>query len=418
MSFAAWYALIVLVIGAVLSYTDRYVLNVLIDGIRRDLALRDIELSLAQGPAFAIIYAVAALPLGRLADRVNRRRIILGGLVVWSAGTAGCGLATNLEQLLIARFIVGVGEACYFPAAISMLADALPPTRRGLGIGALFMGAAAGGGAAVVVGGGLLAVLPPSLDWPILPSDAPWRGVLVILAGMGLPVLIAVALIREPPRVVEDLPGEARGALQVARDGAPVLLPLLVVLGLVAVIDAAAASWTPTYFSRVFQFSPGKIAALLGTGILLAGAVGYLAGGLLADALEQRSSANARVTVALLCAPMAMILLSYTLVPAGLALVLYWLLIFVLAVLNVAASSAFLKAVPNALQGTASAILAFVLILTGLASGPTLVAAMTDMYFQDEKRVNESILFIGIAVLLPAFVVLWRLRRAQARYAR
>ncbi len=97
----AWYALIVLFLAAVLSYTDRYILNVLVTNIGADLRLSDVKISLVQGAAFAIIYATASLPLGRLADRTHRINMILLGLGTWSLGTAACGLAA----LLTARWI-------------------------------------------------------------------------------------------------------------------------------------------------------------------------------------------------------------------------------------------------------------------------------------------------------------------------
>ena len=152
----AWGVVAILVGTAILSYTDRQVLSLLVDPMRQTLGIDDLQVSLLLGSAFAVIYGVAGIPFGWLADRVSRRNLILAGVVVWSIGTLACGGARTFDELFAARVVVGLGESVLSPAAISLISDEFPPARRGLAVGAFLSGIAIGQGASVLIGGAAL----------------------------------------------------------------------------------------------------------------------------------------------------------------------------------------------------------------------------------------------------------------------
>src|SRR3546814_68920 len=127
----AHYLLFTLTGACLLSFVDRFTLNVLLGSIKGSMHLSDAQIGLLVGFAFSAFYSVMAMPFGWIVDRWNRRNLILIGLVLWSIATAASGLATNFGQLLTARIFVGVGEATLMPAAYSMLSDAFPPRQRG-----------------------------------------------------------------------------------------------------------------------------------------------------------------------------------------------------------------------------------------------------------------------------------------------
>ncbi len=110
-----WLTVGLLTIAYVFSFVDRYVLGLLIEPIKADLGLTDTQIGLLLGPAFAIFYATMGLPLGWLADKKNRVRIVAIGIAVWSIATAASGLARNFTHLFIARMSIGVGEATSEP---------------------------------------------------------------------------------------------------------------------------------------------------------------------------------------------------------------------------------------------------------------------------------------------------------------
>jgi MFS family permease len=127
-----WYVVFVLCICGMVAFVDRQIINLLVEDIKADLQLSDTQISLLQGLAFALFYALMAVPLGRLADTGPRNRIIAIGIVVWSIAAAACGLARSFWQLFFARMFVGVGEATLTPAGFSMLADLFRPQRLAL----------------------------------------------------------------------------------------------------------------------------------------------------------------------------------------------------------------------------------------------------------------------------------------------
>jgi MFS family permease len=92
---AGWYAVVVLCLTLLVSFTDRLVINLVVDPIRVTLSLTDFEISLLQGAGFAVIFALAGVPCGRLADATNRRNVIMAGITLWSVATIACGLAAD-----------------------------------------------------------------------------------------------------------------------------------------------------------------------------------------------------------------------------------------------------------------------------------------------------------------------------------
>src|SRR5262245_59062530 len=102
---------------------DRLALGLLLQDIKRDLALSDTQLGLLSGIAFALFYSVMGIPIARWADRGNRITIISVTTALWSAAMALCGLAGNFLQLIAIRIAVAVGEAGCMPPSHSLIAD-------------------------------------------------------------------------------------------------------------------------------------------------------------------------------------------------------------------------------------------------------------------------------------------------------
>jgi predicted MFS family arabinose efflux permease len=115
----------------VMAMLDRMIIVLLVPGIQASMGISDTEISLVHGTAFALFYAIAGLPLGRLVDQTNRRNLIIAGVVGWSLGTIACGLADNFIQLVAGRIVVGVCQAMLAPASLSTVADFCAPEKRG-----------------------------------------------------------------------------------------------------------------------------------------------------------------------------------------------------------------------------------------------------------------------------------------------
>ena len=149
----ARYVLAVLVVVYVFNFLDRQIISILAERIRADLGVTDAELGFLYGTAFAVFYALFGIPLGRLADVWDRRKLIALGLAVWSVMTALSGLARTFPALALARIGVGIGEASAAPAAFSLLSDWFPRERRATVLAIYSSGIYLGAGLGLVVGG-------------------------------------------------------------------------------------------------------------------------------------------------------------------------------------------------------------------------------------------------------------------------
>ena len=274
----AWTVVGILVATAILSYTDRQVLSLVVDPIRGDLGISDTQVSLLLGTSFAVIYGIAGIPLGWLADRVSRRNLILAGLVVWSIATFACGFVSNFGELFLARIFVGLGEAVLSPAAISLISDYFPPSRRGAAVGLYFTGIAFGTGGAIFIGGALLQVIENGL---LSFGLAPWRTLLVMIGAPGLAWTLAILAIREPVR---------RGEVEASREEEDPrtvawlrVAPVFIAIALGSLVDNAVGAWAPTLLIREFGIDPARVGILLGILLMVGFGGGVLAGGVLAD---------------------------------------------------------------------------------------------------------------------------------------
>ncbi len=109
--------LTLLLLASVFNYVDRQIMPVLQELVKEDLSLSDSQLGMITGPAFAIFYSLAGLPIARLAERFNRVGLLSGAVGLWSGMTALCGAATNVPMLVAARFGVGLGEGGCVPVS-------------------------------------------------------------------------------------------------------------------------------------------------------------------------------------------------------------------------------------------------------------------------------------------------------------
>lgn len=196
-----WYALFVLMLVYTLNFIDRQMLTILAVDIKRDLHITDADFGFLYGTAFGVFYAVFGIPLGKLADRWPRRRLLALGLATWSAMTAASGLAGNFTQIGLARIGVGVGEASAAPCGYSLLSDYFPARRRATAIAIYSAGIYIGGGVALSIGTGLAHLWDHAFAAGARPFGlAGWQ---VAFLGLGIPGLLLalwVRTLREPAR--------------------------------------------------------------------------------------------------------------------------------------------------------------------------------------------------------------------------
>lgn len=418
----AWWVIAVFFVAAILYYTDRFILNLLVDPIRADLHITDTQVSLLQGVAFGLVYAFAGLPLGRFADVMPRRRVMIAGVVIWSVATAACGFAQSFGQLFAARVMVGIGEAALAPAAVSMIGDYFAPNRRGAAIGVFLTGMSIGNSMAIIISGSLLEAANGGLfaGLPVVSTLAPWRAVLVLLA---IPAAVVVALlltIREPERRGRKATSGAAMPLKaVVADFVSrrhILLPLYAAVALATIGDCALLNWTPALLQRRYHYTPGEVAAILGGVSLSMGIVGTLLGGFVSDYMHRRGGPRARLAAAFVASVLMVAGASVALAANGLQVVaIYGVWILMASVCETIGITTIQEVVPNQVRGVGASLVSFGNILVGMSLGTSLTAVLTDSVYRDPLAVGWSITTVAAPAGLLAALMFWLALKSLGR---
>ena len=423
-----WYVVFVLCVCGVVAFIDRQIINLLVQDIKADLLVSDTQISLLQGFAFAFFYALVAIPLGRIADSANRRRLITAGICAWTVAAICCGLAETYAQLFVARMFVGVGEAVLTPAGFSLIADLFRPQRLARPVSVFTASSFFGSGIALMVGGFIVNSVQAAdgIALPFLGSLEVWQAVFILGALPGIPAALWFFLsVKEPERRAaahRESAGQYReGFLQalryISRNGR-LFTAVFGGISLLAAAQFALGAWIPAFFIRVHGWSAGDIGYAQGVLFLVFATLGVVAAGWLADGLQARGYRDANLRIAtfagLLALPGAA---GLALAPSGA------LAIALLAPVNLFGAAPFGAAVavipmvsPPQFRAQLVALYLLVANIVGQAGGPWLVAQLTDGLFANDAAVGWS-LMIAVPLLLIAGSLLtwtgWRPLRAQ-----
>lgn len=410
-----WFIVGALSFASIVSYVDRQIINLLVEPIKADLGLTDVQISLLQGFSFALLYSVFALPLAWLADRGNRKWVILGGMICWSAATFSSGLATGFAMLFAARMMVGIGEATLAPAGFSILSDSFPrdklPTAISIFTGSGFVGS----GIALIIGGFIIAKLT-SIGEVTLPIGIfkPWQMAFMAVTLLSIPAFLLLLVMQEPQRregsvILET--GNAPSTLEVfsflARRSAA-FVPLILGLSCFVAAQFGVGAWAPTYFIRVHGWSPQHVGIALGPVVLFAGLGGVVGGGLLVQALMKSGIRDASLRISMiaigLAVPFAVLFPLASDANTSLALLSIAILLGNFPVGSTV--STFPLITPNRMRGQVIAIYLLVANLLGYSAGPILVAWLTDQFYADPKAIGLSLAIVPAAAMITGLLLL------------
>lgn len=281
-----WLPVALLWFVACLNYLDRLMITTMRDPIKASIPMTDAEFALLTS-VFLWIYGALSPFAGYLADRFSRRTVIVVSLVVWSAVTWLTGRAHTFHELLCARAVMGLSEACYIPAALALIADYhRGPTRSlatGLHMSGIYAGAALGG-----LGG-------------VIAEKFGWRLGFTLFGSIGVvyaSVLCFFLQNASPSQLVVSDPHSHGGSgshLNVsgafrALFSQPAFLLLLLLNALVSIANWGINGWLPTYLKEHFGLGLGA-AGMSATGyIQVASFCGVLVGGAWADYWSRENS--------------------------------------------------------------------------------------------------------------------------------
>jgi MFS family permease len=282
-----WLLVALLWVVALLNYLDRQVIFSLFPLLQQDLHATDIELGLTS-TVFLWVYGLLSPFAGYLADRFGRGRMIIAGLFVWSLVTWLTGMARSTNELLIARALMGISEACYLPAALALIVESHPERSRSLAAGVHQSGLYTG----MILGGA----------WGGWMGDHyGWRPVFTILGLFGIAYFVVVWLaLRNVDRGSAAAATEPRFLLSMkALVKLPGFLLLTVVFTAFAVQNWIVYTWLPVYLYERFGMSLTNAGFTATFYIQVAGFAGILAGGWMADRWS-RTSPRGRLLTQLL----------------------------------------------------------------------------------------------------------------------
>lgn len=360
------YALGLLVVVYVLNFVDRQILTILAKPIADELEFSDTQLGLLTGPAFALFYTFAGIPIARWADVGVRRSIIALALLIWSGMTALTAFAGSLTQLALARVGVGVGEAGCSPPAHSLLSDLFPAERRATALAIYSLGIPIGGSLGSLLGG-----------W--LGQLYGWRTAFLVVGLPGVLLALIVRLsLREPPRELVAQRESVREVLAfMLRRRAFVHMSIGAALH--AFYGYGAGAFVPVFLMRVHGLALGELGTWLAAIGLTTGVLGTYLGGALSDRLarlEVRWYMRVPAIASVLAVPFSLL---FYLWPDGRTALLLSIPGALLGPIYLGPTFAMTQSlVRPQMRALASAILLFVINLIGLGLGPWFVGMLSD----------------------------------------
>lgn len=354
--------------GLMLSdYLSRQVINAVFPFLKADWGLTDTQLGMLVS-VVALTVGVMSVPISLVADRVGRVKSATVMALVWAAATVACGLSESFVALLVARAVVGLGEAGYGSAGAAILTHAFPARMHSTVLGAFLAAAMIGSVLGVVIGG-------------VVAQHLGWRMAFILIGAFGLIFAVAFPfVVKEPPRATDA--GTTRMPVaQVFRTLLTARTAVLAALGggFAMFVQAAYVAWIPSYLNRYYGMDPQK--ASMGAGVLvLCAGIGMIIGGSVADRVSRGNPVNRlRVSVIYSLLSVGTLVIALALEPGPLQFVLIGLGLLVSASFIGPVTAVTADVTPVSIHATCFATISLSFALVGLAPGPVVIGWVADL---------------------------------------
>lgn len=399
-----WYTTGLLMLIYACHALDRGLPNILIEPVRHEFGLTDAELGLFSGLAFGLAFAAAGIPLGIISDRVNRRNLLAGAVIVWSAFTALGGLARSYVQLVLTRVGVGAAEASAAPIAMPLITDIFPARQRAFALGVFYMSPALGAFLASVVGAYVAVAYG-------------WRAAFFVAGIPGLLLaLLLLSTVSEPRRgsseaasggaADDDAPAPPLKEVAAFLFKSPRVLCLIAGSSLIGLNSITFGAWAGSFFIRIHGVELTTAGLILGT----AGFVGVGGPPLYGWIADRLSLANPRWALRLVwVSGLVVMLLGFAMLfspSLAVAVVCFVLLDFLRHGYPPPTYSVLMSNTPVRMRGTIMSVLQFTTNLVGFGLGPVLAGWLSDLYGGEDgiryALANVMLLFL---VITPLYMV-------------
>jgi len=400
-------ALLLLTLAATVQFFDRALMVVILEPLKQEFSLTDAQLGFLSGLSYAAAFALAGIPFGWLADRGNRRNLLVALLAAWSALVALAGSANSFMALVLTRVGIGAADAGGQPCSVSMISDLYPSQRRATAVAVFFLSVPLGMASGFMVGA-------------LVASELGWRMGFYLAAVPGAVLaLLLLFLVREPKRGASDgvsttdAPTPSLGETLRFMRGQSSLVYLMAASVLVTASSSAMMSWIGSLLVRSHGQSLENVGLITGLCMGGFGALGTLLFGWLSDRqglLDMRNQPRMMAAAAaVIAASGAAVALTPTVMGAAASLALFAALV---AGLNGPTYALTQSLVQLRMRGTSMSTLVVLLNLVGVGVGPALAGVLSD-YFAASYG-SESVRWAMVCVLvlnLPAVILFARSAR-------
>ncbi len=411
----AWYVLGILLIAYISSFIDRQILALLVKPIKASFDISDTQMGLLMGLSFALFYTLLGIPIGLMADRMNRKKIIGWGIAIWSLMTVLCGLADSFAMLFFARVGVGIGEAALSPAAYSMISDYFPKRKLGTAMSIYNLGVYLGSGLSILIGAALRSMIgQENIQLPFFGEIFSWQVIFFYIGLPGLLIVLLLQTVKEPKR--KELDSDKESAVKASvneiityfKANKRTFLSLNFGIAFMSLASYAGMYWVPAFLSRVHGWADQKAGLTFGVIVSVFATLGVLTGGRYADYLSKKGVVNAKMRAAFIGMSIAVLCTIGVLLPdPDIALVFIALFCFFAAFPYGSATAAIQEIAPNNMRAIFSAFFLFVVNIIGLGLGPLSVGLLNDRFFHDPLKIHQSIFITQFTGCLVSAALLY-----------
>ncbi len=404
----AWIALGMLFVVYVLNFLSRQLPGILAKPIQDSLHLSDGQLGRIGGLYFALFYCLISIPVGWLADKTSRTKILAVACGIWSAATMCCGLAGSFLQFAMGYMTVGFGEAGGVPPSYSIISDYFTPGRRGRALGFYNVGPPVGAALGIAFGASIAAAYS-------------WRYAFGFLGGAGLVAVLGVLiLVPEPPRggldgVAAKVPSHQLGFRQtlIMFVSKPSLMLVALASGANQFITYGLTNFAVLFLMREKGMTLHQVAMYYSLVVLVGMSGSMLVSGRVIDKFTRRSKQAYGLVPALSLSLALPFYVSFVWAPAWRIALLFLTCTHFLNYFYLTSAVTLVQEEVRPDQRVMSgALLLLIMNLLGLGLGPTFVGAMSDFFRASHPHQS---LQIALYMLAPMYVVAVSLFLALSR---
>ena len=367
-----WTVAVLMMLVYTCHYIDRSILGIVLEEVKGEFTLTDAQLGLLAGPVYSVAFAITVIPVGLMADRVNRTRLLAIILILWSSATALCGIAVNWVHLLASWAVVGAAESGAAPTCMSIIASRFRPEERATATGIFFFSSPVGTILTFALGGTLVA----TIGWR-------WTFLLAGLPGMVLGLLL-LSVLKDGQPQKRDVTAKGHhfqvGLAQIfAKERRPAFLNLLAGGAVSTAVVSGVWTWAAPFFIRSHGLSTAEAGFAVALGIGVGGGIGTLLSGRISDMLQKRRHGLLLLVPIVTSLGLAVFGVAFPAVShATHAIALFVVWCILAAAFMSPVYSALLSIVPAAYRGLSVSIIQLTYNLVGYSAGAMIVGLASD----------------------------------------